>query len=155
MFESVRLSRLLSMAVVAAASVIALAGSASGQSAPPAGQNGSRVIHDADVAVKQPGPHDGGGMTTGFPFFEDVKDLAFYFRKRALHPGSSTGMHTQKDDEIYYVVSGTGEYTLDGRKMTVGPGTAMLTRKGSSHALKQVGKEDLVVFICYLREVAK
>ncbi len=113
------------------------------------------MIHDADVAVKQAGPHDGGGVTTGYPFFEDVKDLAFYFRKRALHPGSGTGLHTQKDDEVYYVLSGKGEYTLDGRTTMVGPGAAMLTRKGSSHALKQVGKEDLVVLICYLREPAK
>lgn len=113
------------------------------------------MVHDAEVAVKQAGGHGGGGMTTGYPFFEDVKDLAFYFRKRAMHPGSAIGYHRQEQDEIYYVLSGTGEYTLDGKKMTVGPGTALLTRKGSSHGLRQTGSEDLVIIVSYLRSPAE
>jgi mannose-6-phosphate isomerase-like protein (cupin superfamily) len=39
--------------------------------------------------------------------------------------------------------------TLDGRTVDVGPGTAILTRPGSSHGLKQVGTEDLVILINY------
>jgi len=101
--------------------------------------------------VKQPGTHDGGGMTTGYLFFEDLEDMPLYFRKRALHPGSGIGYHQQEQDEVYYVVSGIGEYTLDGKKMSVGPGTALLTRKGSSHGLRQAGKEDLVIIITYPR----
>jgi mannose-6-phosphate isomerase-like protein (cupin superfamily) len=83
-----------------------------------------------------------------------VPHLEQVFRKRALHPGASIGVHEQKDDEIYYVVSGTGDYTLDGKTHQVGPGTALLTRPGSVHGIKQTGKEDLVIFIVY-REVKK
>jgi mannose-6-phosphate isomerase-like protein (cupin superfamily) len=115
---------------------------------------GSRIVREADIAVKQPGPHDGTGTTTAYPFFGDVPDLAQVFRKRALHPGASIGVHEQKDDEIYYVVSGTGDYTLDGKTHQVGPGTALLTRPGSVHGITQTGKEDLVIFIVY-REVKK
>jgi mannose-6-phosphate isomerase-like protein (cupin superfamily) len=118
------------------------------------GNPGSRIVRDADVAVKQPGPHDGTGTTTAYPFFGDVPDLEQVFRKRAMHPGSSIGVHEQKDDEIYYVVSGAGEYTLDGKIIPVGPGTALLTRPGSTHGIRQTGKEDLVIFIVY-REVKK
>jgi mannose-6-phosphate isomerase-like protein (cupin superfamily) len=39
--------------------------------------------------------------------------------------------------------------TLDGKEHDVGPGTAILTRPGSSHGLKQVGSEDLVIMINY------
>ena len=39
--------------------------------------------------------------------------------------------------------------TLDGRTVDVGPGTAILTRTGSSHGLKQVGADDLVILINY------
>jgi len=113
--------------------------------------SGARVERDADVAVKQPGPHDGGGLTTAYPFFADVEDLPIVFRKRALHPGASIGAHTQEDDEIYYVIGGTGEYTLDGRTSTVSAGTALLTRRGSTHSLRQTGKGDLVILIAYLR----
>jgi mannose-6-phosphate isomerase-like protein (cupin superfamily) len=39
--------------------------------------------------------------------------------------------------------------TLDGKTVDVTPGTAVLTRTGSSHSLKQVGTEDLVIMINY------
>jgi mannose-6-phosphate isomerase-like protein (cupin superfamily) len=68
---------------------------------------------------------------------------------RALKPGSGIGYHEQKEDEIYYVLSGRGVMTLDGKDVEVGPGTAVLTRTGSSHGLKQVGAEDLVILINY------
>ena len=41
--------------------------------------------------------------------------------------------------------------TIDGKPIDVGPGTAVLTRPGSSHGLKQVGSEDLVIMINYLQ----
>ena len=41
--------------------------------------------------------------------------MPFYFRKRALHPGSGIEYHRQEQDEVYYVLSGTGEDTLDGQ----------------------------------------
>jgi len=118
----------------------------------PAPNPGSRIQRDADVAVDQPGPHDGTGVTTAYPFFADLKDLPMVFRKRALHAGASIGAHTQADDEIYYVISGTGEYTLDGKTTTVTAGTALLTRPGSTHSLRQTGKNDLVVLITYLNK---
>jgi mannose-6-phosphate isomerase-like protein (cupin superfamily) len=39
--------------------------------------------------------------------------------------------------------------TLDGKPYDVGPGTAILTRTGSSHGLKQTGPDDLVILINY------
>lgn len=55
----------------------------------------------------------------------------------------------QDEDEIYYVLSGSGELTLNGRRSVVGPGTAILTRSGSSHGLQQVGSDDLIIIIAY------
>jgi quercetin dioxygenase-like cupin family protein len=118
----------------------------------PGSRAGSRIEREAAIAVKQPGPHEGGGTTTAFPFFADVEDLPLVFRKRALHPGSSIGAHVQEDDEIYYVISGTGEYTLDGRTSTVSAGSALLTRRGSTHSLRQTGRDDLVILITYLKK---
>ena len=109
------------------------------------------VQHDAEVARPEPGPHTGGGQTVAHSFFRDVPGLSLVFRKRALKPGSGIGYHEQTEDEIYYVLSGRGEMTLDGKKVEVGPGTAILTRTGSSHGLKVVGAEDLVIIINYLQ----
>ena len=107
---------------------------------------------DAEVAREEPGTHKGGGQTIGYSFFKDTPKLGMVFRKRALKPGSAIGYHEQHEDEIYYVISGRGIMTIDGKPIEVGPGTAILTRPGSSHGLKQVGSEDLVVLINYLQQ---
>jgi mannose-6-phosphate isomerase-like protein (cupin superfamily) len=39
--------------------------------------------------------------------------------------------------------------TIDDQTFEVGPGTAVLTRPGSSHGLKQTGADDLVIMINY------
>jgi mannose-6-phosphate isomerase-like protein (cupin superfamily) len=107
------------------------------------------IEHDAEVAKNEPGTHNGGGQTVGYSFFSKVPKLGLVFRKRALKPGSGIGLHEQKEDEIYYVLSGTGTMTLDGKTVNVTPGTAVLTRTGSSHSLRQTGSEDLVILINY------
>lgn len=112
-------------------------------------KGGYIIQRDADVAASQPGPHKGGGETVGYSFFGDVPKLSLVLRKRALKPGSAIGYHRQAEDEIYYVLSGRGLMTLDGKEHEVGPGTAILTRTGSSHGLKQVGSDDLVIIINY------
>ena len=104
---------------------------------------------DGDVAKNEPGTHRGGGDTIGYSFFARAPDLRMVFRKRALKPGSAIGYHEQKEDEIYYVISGRGVMTIDGKSFDVTPGTAILTRPGSSHGLKQAGTEDLVILINY------
>jgi mannose-6-phosphate isomerase-like protein (cupin superfamily) len=112
-------------------------------------KGGYVIEHDADVAKKEPGTHNGGGETIGYSFFAKTPHMPFVFRKRALKPGSGIGYHEQKEDEVYYVLSGKGVMTLDDKPVDVGPGTAVLTRPGSSHGLKQVGSEDLVILIAY------
>ncbi len=109
----------------------------------------SQVVDERDIARRQPGPHGGAGTTTAHPLFADAPELPFIMRKRVLHPGAGIGLHPQHKDEIYYVISGRGLYTLDGRLHEVGPGHAMLTRPGSTHAIRQTGDEDLVLLIAY------
>ena len=115
-----------------------------------AGKPGGYVLErDKEVAKNEPGTHNGGGDTVGYSFFSKTPNLKLVFRKRAFKPGSAIGYHVQREDEIYYVLSGRGMMTIDGKEFEVGPGDAVLTRPGSSHGLKQVGKEDLVILINY------
>jgi mannose-6-phosphate isomerase-like protein (cupin superfamily) len=114
---------------------------------------GYLVEHDAEIQKAEPGTHNGGGDTIGYSFFAKAPKLALVFRKRALKPGSAIGYHEQTEDEIYYVLSGRGMMTIDGKTFEVVPGTAVLTRPGSSHGLKQVGAEDLVILINYEQKV--
>jgi mannose-6-phosphate isomerase-like protein (cupin superfamily) len=121
--------------------------SAGKQAKPAAG--GYVLERDKEVAKNEPGTHNGGGETIGYSFFGKTPNLKLVFRKRAFKPGSAIGYHLQREDEIYYVLSGRGMMTIDGKEFEVGPGDAVLTRPGSSHGLKQIGKEDLVILINY------
>ena len=112
-------------------------------------EGGYVLERDKDVAKNEPGTHKGGGETIGYSFFAKTPNLKLVFRKRAFKPGSAIGYHLQREDEIYYVLSGRGMMTIDGKEFEVGPGDAVLTRPGSSHGLKQIGKEDLVILINY------
>jgi len=105
--------------------------------------------HEKDIAKNEPGTHNGGGSTVGYSFFSKADGLKLVFRKRVLHPGSAIGYHLQKEDEIYYVIGGTGEMQMNGKSFPVKEGDAILTRPGSSHGLKQTGKDDLVILINY------
>ena|SRR5215467_1353179 len=107
---------------------------------------------DRDVAKNEPGPHDGGGPSTGYAFFEKAPDLKFSFRKRVLHKGAAIGYHLQKTDEVYYITGGRGVMTINGESMPVKVGDAVLTRAGSSHGLVQKGQADLTIIITFLKE---
>lgn len=105
--------------------------------------------HEKDIAKNEPGTHNGGGSTTGYSFFSKAEGLKMTFRKRILHPGSAIGYHLQKEDEIYYIISGTGEMQMNSKTFPVKEGDAILTRPGSSHGLKQTGNSDLTIIIAY------
>jgi mannose-6-phosphate isomerase-like protein (cupin superfamily) len=120
-----------------------------GQAAQKPAPGGYVLQRDEDVAANEPGTHNGGGETIGYSFFKTTPHLGLVFRKRALKPGSGIGYHEQTEDEIYYVLSGRGTMTIDGKSFEVGPGTAVLTRPGSSHGLVQIGNENLVILINY------
>ena len=127
-----------------------LGGAAVHVTAQPAKVKGGFIVqHDAEIAKNEPGTHNGGGETVGYSFFAKTPNLKMVFRKRALKPGSGIGYHEQKEDEIYYVLSGRGVMTIDDKSFEVTPGTAVLTRPGSSHGLKQAGPDDLVILLNY------
>ncbi|HYG07496.1 MAG TPA: GDSL-type esterase/lipase family protein [Stenotrophomonas sp.] len=109
----------------------------------------SLVVHERDIGKAQPGPHGGAGPTTAYSFFADQPELKFVLRKRVLGNGAGIGLHQHHKDEIYYVVSGRGLYALDGKQHDVGPGDALLTRAGSTHAIQQTGAEPLVILLSY------
>ncbi len=105
--------------------------------------------NDIDVAKEEPGTHKGGGKTIGFNFFADAKNLKTVFRKRTLKAGSSIGYHLQKEDEIYYVISGKGSMKMNNETFAVKPGDAILTRPGSWHSITPNADNDLTILIVY------
>ena len=112
-------------------------------------ESGYILQHEIDIAKDEPAPHNGGGNSTAYNFFANATNSKLVFRKRVLHPGAAIGYHLQKEEEIYYILSGTGEMTMNNKMFNIKAGDAILTFAGSSHGLKQTGNDDLVVLINY------
>jgi mannose-6-phosphate isomerase-like protein (cupin superfamily) len=50
-------------------------------------------------------------------------------------------------EEIYFVLTGSGEMAVDDEKREVGPGDATWIPTGSSHSLLNNGEADLVILV--------
>ena len=113
-------------------------------------QKGYVMQREKDIAVHEPGPHEGGGSTTAYPFFSNVvPGIKMAFRKRVLYPGSSIGYHLQKEEEIYYILYGHGIMKMNGQSFPIEAGDAVLTRPGSSHGLTPSSGDSLALLITY------
>jgi len=61
-----------------------------------------------------------------------------------IPPGGISGEHVHtRTEEVYFILSGRGEMTLDGKPYPVGPGNLILTGLGTKHGLRNVGDEGL------------
>ena len=75
---------------------------------------------------------------------EDFKTCLAFFHHSNLEKGATIGRHPQgNSDEIYYLLKGKGEITVDGETVELGPGDICLTQAGSYHSFKNIGDEDI------------
>jgi mannose-6-phosphate isomerase-like protein (cupin superfamily) len=107
------------------------------------------VIDENAVVRDEPPPHGAIGMSTAWRITDAVPGRTFEFRKRALHKGAALGLHPIAHDEIYYVISGTGEVTSDGITKAVTPGMAAYLYNGANVGIVQKGEEPLVLIVAY------
>ncbi len=64
-----------------------------------------------------------------------------------LEPGCSIGQHTHNgEDEVYYILSGTGLLSDGTQSTVVTAGDAVLTGNGESHSIENIGEEPLKIF---------
>lgn len=107
------------------------------------------VVDEREVMVREAPPHDGTGMSTAYRISDKAPGRAMEFRKRSLDRGASIGRHVLGHDEVYYVVSGTGDVTSDGTSRSLGPGMAAYLYRGADVGIVQTGDEPLVLIISY------
>lgn len=66
------------------------------------------------------------------------------FNHMILFPGDSVGQHMHEgDNEIFYFLSGTGEYYDNGTYAQVGPGDTTVCNDGETHGLVNNGDVPL------------
>ncbi len=62
-----------------------------------------------------------------------------------LDPGAAIGEHVHAtNEEIYWILSGSGVFRDDGVEVPANPGDMLLTLKGHRHGLRNTGGEPLV-----------
>lgn len=74
----------------------------------------------------------------------------FSFGYVTLEPnGGQVPWHNQEQDEIYFIVSGTGEMCLDDERTTVHGGQMVFIPPHAFHQLTNTGDEPLTMIYCY------
>ncbi|NCA98435.1 MAG: cupin domain-containing protein [Clostridia bacterium] len=81
----------------------------------------------------------------------DLTGQARLVAKVTLQQGCSIGFHEHgQEEEIYYILEGTGVFTENGQETIVSPGTATLTGNGSGHSIRNDRPEPLVLMAIVL-----
>jgi len=75
-----------------------------------------------------------------------LKEIGF-LAIASLKPGKEIEAHVDPMEEIYFVLSGSGEMRVDGEARAVKPGDAVWIPTGASHALLNDGQEECIVLV--------
>ena len=76
---------------------------------------------------------------------EEMYGKGRMFNRMILAPGRTIGGHKHEgDNEVFYILSGEGEYNDNGTIVTVAPGDVCVCSDGEYHAMANKGSEDLV-----------
>ncbi len=67
-----------------------------------------------------------------------------------LPPGKAVTPHFHRDtEEVYYILAGTGEMSVDGESAPVGAGDAVYIPIGATHSLHNTGDAEMrIVLVC-------
>ncbi len=77
---------------------------------------------------------------------EEIMGKCRLFSQITLEPGCSIGSHVHdQEEEIYYILSGTGTVDDNGVIKNVGPGDAIKTGGGEFHSISNSGNVPLVL----------
>ncbi|SDT98828.1 Cupin domain-containing protein [Verrucomicrobium sp. GAS474] len=117
-------------------------------------------IEDREIAAKAFGEcHGGVGTVTCRDLIEKLpaKHFIRYIHDDILPPGTSIGYHQHPSEtpfeEWYYVLSGHGVMTLDGKDYPMGPGDVSGCFANGFHGLKNTGTEDLRLLVIAARPI--
>ena len=75
---------------------------------------------------------------------EELRGKVRLFARLRLPKGASIGYHEHDgEEEVFYILSGSGVVNDNGVATPVGPGDAVLTGGGAGHAIENRGDEPL------------
>jgi mannose-6-phosphate isomerase-like protein (cupin superfamily) len=104
-----------------------------------------RNIRDREVLETTYLAH-GGAVAQMILDQRTLKEIGF-LAIASLAPGKTIEAHIDPYEEIYFVMTGMGEMSVENETRHVTPGDATWIPTGSSHALTNSGTEDLVILV--------
>ncbi|MDD4159514.1 MAG: cupin domain-containing protein [Synergistaceae bacterium] len=114
------------------------------------------ALKNSSVAVRREKLGGGGiGAANTFPVTIPDQEGAFIMATRIeLDPGASVGYHKHKGtEEVYFILSGKGLYTEEGKECHALPGDVFLCREGLSHGILNTGEEKLVLCAAIAKKI--
>ena len=71
-----------------------------------------------------------------------------FYDAYCLLPGQTQKIHAHEgSDKVYYVLRGTGRFTVGGEEQDLGEGNAVIARAGDPHGVRNETQEELVVLV--------
>lgn len=71
-----------------------------------------------------------------------------FYDTYCLLPGQSQKVHAHEgSDKVYYVLRGTGRFTVGEEERDLGEGDAVIARAGDPHGVSNEGTENLVLLV--------
>jgi mannose-6-phosphate isomerase-like protein (cupin superfamily) len=71
-----------------------------------------------------------------------------FYDAYCLLPGQSQKVHAHEgSDKVYYVLRGTGRFSVGGEAEDLGEGHAVIARAGAPHGVRNETREDLVLLV--------
>lgn len=79
------------------------------------------------------------------PLFESPR---LFYDVYCLLPGQAQKVHAHEgSDKVYYVLEGTGRFTVGEEERDLGPGHAVIARAGEPHGVRNEAGENLVLLV--------
>ena len=105
-------------------------------------------VYTSDVKWTHPSPsYSGSAFSEAFRYktliggtHVPTEGADVYFGEAEWAPGAIYVGHKHPAPEIYYVLSGTARWTIDGETFEAGPGTAIYTKPNAVHRMVNVGE---------------
>lgn len=71
-----------------------------------------------------------------------------FYDTYCLLPGQAQKVHAHEDsDKVYYILEGTGRFTLGEEERDLGEGQAVIARAGDPHGVRNDSGENLVLIV--------
>ena len=94
--------------------------------------------------------HGGQGKAKNVRVFsrEDFETNLNFIIYTELDPGAVIGYHTHcQNEEVYVILEGSGEMTVNGEVLAVKPGDVLVNKMGWSHGLANTSDKPLKILV--------